>query len=100
MLYIKKFSLKQDIAIVVCFKQRIINMKFSNIAQNKLRTINMILLDNYENYILQDFSSDCYLNDTKEKWDIFIKDFKDFLQKYEINLDVNILTGYKDKDGN
>lgn len=75
-------------------------MRFGNLAQNKLRTINMLLVDDYENYILQNISYDCYINDKKEYWDIFIKDFKDFLQKYEIYLDVNVITGYKNKDGN
>lgn len=48
-------------------------MQFGNIARNKSRTINMLLVDDYENYILQ---------------------------KYEIYLDVNVITGYKNKDGN
>lgn len=75
-------------------------MRFGNLAQNKLRTINMLLVDDYENYILQNLSFDCHINDKKEYWDVFIKDFKDFLQKYKINLDVNVITDYKNKDGN
>lgn len=41
-------------------------MRFGNLAQNKLRTINMLLVDDYENYILQNISYDCYINDKKE----------------------------------
>nr|DAO90621.1 MAG TPA: hypothetical protein [Caudoviricetes sp.] len=40
-------------------------MRFGNLAQNKLRTINMILVDSYENYILQNLSFDCHINDKK-----------------------------------